>query len=109
MHLLEYCYYSFMFSASCASPTVRDLRASARLLKVGLSLEFFNHSFRVSVKQSSTTQWLDFLMASRVPAVRPNSKPVLYHLDRASHTALWTAAKSSTVRRREASSAYNIY
>ena len=47
--------YSLMPSASCANPTVGDLRASARLLMVGLSLKFLIHSIRVALKQWLTT------------------------------------------------------
>ena len=109
VYLLKLLHFSFdSSSASCTSPTGSVLRALARLFKDGLRSELLNHSFRVCVKQLSVSLWLVCRMASRVPGVRPSCNPILYHLDRPSHTALWIDTKSTTVSRQKVSSTYNI-
>ena len=85
-------------SARYPSPTEGALRALARLLQEGWRSPLLIHSLRVVVKQSPA--WLLFvcLMASNVPAMSPNCKPMLYHLAHPSHTASRTEAKSFSVR-----------
>ena len=85
-------------SARCPSPTERAFRDLARLIQDGWRSPLLNHSLRVSVKHSSVWLLFVFLMASNVPAMSPNCKPVLYHLARPSHTASRTEAKSFSVR-----------
>ena len=85
-------------SVRYSSPTDGALRDLARLLQDGLRSPLINHSLRVAVKQPSTLLSFVCRIASIVADERPNSKPMLYHLARPSHTALWTEAKSDTVK-----------
>lgn len=85
-------------SARYPNPTDSALRETASLLQEGWSSLLLNHSLRTVVRQSPASLLFVCLMASSVPAMSPNCKPMLYHLARPFHTAFWTKTKSSSVR-----------
>ena len=83
-------------SASCAYPTMGDLRALATAAHEGWGLPFLNQSLIMAVRHLPGF-WLVTSMESSVPTEIPSLRPMLYHSDLATHTPSRTSPRSSGV------------
>ena len=75
-----------------------DFKAFATAAHVGRGLPLLNQSLIMAMIQSSGFSLVPVMMASSVPGDVPSSNPIVYHFDRASHTALSTSARSLMLR-----------
>ena len=84
-------------SASCAYPTMGDLRALATAAHEGSGIPLFNQYSSMAVRQSSGSWLLFVLIALSVPTEIPSLRPMLNHFTLASHTASRTSPRLSMV------------
>ena len=90
-------FYCGSCSASCAYPTMGDLRALATAAHEGLGFPLFNQYSSMAVRQSSGSWLLFFLIALSLPTEMPSLRPILNHFTLASHTASRTSPRLSAV------------